>query len=304
MGIRVVAATDFSEPAAAAAEWAALVARTHGGTLHLVHGVSPLYPPMDQTAMWADLAIQLAAGARDRLEELAQPWRDSGLAVECHAETGRPVQVIVAVAERVGARLVVVGTRGHSRLVRLLLGSTAAQVIEKAPCPVLAVHPEDRRPAVLPRLILVPTDFSADARLAAESSVELLGLDRAQARLLLLHAWQLPGDYALYEYGGAHFLTVHREEAVAAAGSALGEKADRLRQQGTEVEAVLREGSAAGTIVDLAAERSVGLIAMGTHGVSGLERLVVGSTAQQVVQHAPCPVLTVRLPRGRDRAGR
>jgi nucleotide-binding universal stress UspA family protein len=296
MSVHVLAATDFSAPAAVAIEWAALIARAQAGTLHLVHGVPPLYPPMDQTAMWADLALKLCLGAREKLEEMAEPWRASGLPTECHAESGRPARVIAEVAERVGARLIVVGTRGHSRLAHLLLGSTAGRVIERVPCPVLAVHPEDRLPAAPPELILLPTDFSADARLAADRALQLLRLDRSRARLLLLHAWQLPGDYALLDYAGPSFLTAFREETVAAASRVMEEKASGLRGQGVEVETVLREGSAAGSIVDLAAERGVGLIAMGTHGASGLERLVMGSTALQVIQHAPCPVLTIRLP--------
>jgi nucleotide-binding universal stress UspA family protein len=292
----VVAGTDFSEAAAVALEWAALVAGSHRATFHVVHGVPALYPPMDQTAMWADLSLRLAAGARDKLEETVAPWRDEGLAVQCHVEAGRPFRVVLDVAEKADAQLVVVGTRGHSGLARLLLGSTAARVIHKATCPVLAVHPQDRRPTDLPQQVLVPTDFSSDAQLAAEQASRIFRLDRPDSRLLLLHVWQLPGDYALYEYGGTHFFTTHREEALATAGRALEERAEALRQKGIVVETLLREGSVAGTIVELAAERGSGLIAMGTHGLSGIERLVVGSTAQQVVPHAPCPVLTVRLP--------
>ena len=292
----IVAATDFSDAAAVALDWAALVARDHQSTLHLVHGVPPLYPTVDHIVMPPDLGTQLVASAQEKLEEMAAALRREEITVECHAEMGRPFRVVLDACERLGAALVVVGTRGHTGLARLLLGSTAARVIQKAACPVLAVHQEDRRPAGLPGFVLVPTDFSSDARLACEEASRVFRLDRAGARLLLLHVWQLPADYALYEYGGAAFFTAHREEALEAANAALAEKAAALRPTGVAVETLLREGEAAGVIVGVAAERGAGLIAMGTHGLSGLERLVIGSTAQRVVQHAPCPVLTVRLP--------
>ena len=67
-----------------------------------------------------------------------------------------------------------------------------------------------------------------------------------------------------------------------------------LRQQGFEVETEVREGDPATVIIELATERDADLIAMGTRGRTGLPHILLGSVAERVVQHAACPVLTVR----------
>jgi universal stress protein A len=76
------------------------------------------------------------------------------------------------------------------------------------------------------------------------------------------------------------------------------EELDRLaraaRKRGVRAASVLREGLAADQIVRLAKSRKAGLIVMGTHGRTGLSRLLMGSVAARVVATAPCPVLTVR----------
>ena len=67
-----------------------------------------------------------------------------------------------------------------------------------------------------------------------------------------------------------------------------------LREQGLDVESIVREGYPATAIVDEAAAQRADLIVIGTHGLSGLKHLLLGSIAERVVQKAPCPVLAVK----------
>jgi hypothetical protein len=83
---------------------------------------------------------------------------------------------------------------------------------------------------------------------------------------------------------------------------ALEHVACRLRREGYAVEAVACEGEPARLIPRLAAERSIDLIAMQTRGLTGLAHLILGSTAERVVQRAHCPVLTVHRSRARTSA--
>ncbi|MES1211817.1 MAG: universal stress protein, partial [Acidobacteriota bacterium] len=76
----------------------------------------------------------------------------------------------------------------------------------------------------------------------------------------------------------------------------LQEKAEALEREGLTVDWVAREGDPAAVIAHEAEARNADLIAIGTHGRSGLMHLLLGSTAERVVQHAPCPVMTVRRP--------
>jgi nucleotide-binding universal stress UspA family protein len=77
----------------------------------------------------------------------------------------------------------------------------------------------------------------------------------------------------------------------------LADLREELRKRGLEVETAVCEGYAATVIVEEAATRAVDLIVIGTHGLSGLKHMLLGSIAERVVQKAPCPVLTVKTPR-------
>ena len=88
----------------------------------------------------------------------------------------------------------------------------------------------------------------------------------------------------------------------AAAAEYLGALAERLRAKGFTVEAEHPEGHAATTIIERARAHGADLIAMTTHGRSGLGRLVFGSVAEEVLRHATCPVLLVRMTNDKARA--
>jgi nucleotide-binding universal stress UspA family protein len=85
-------------------------------------------------------------------------------------------------------------------------------------------------------------------------------------------------------------------DAAEQARERLEEDAKRLRSVGVQVETIAQEGYPPLVIEEAARNANVDLIAMGTHGRTGLRHLLLGSTAERVVQHAPCPVLTIRRP--------
>ena len=195
-------------------------------------------------------------------------------------------------ATEVGASLLVIGTTGMSGLAHLLLGSTAERVVQHAPCPVLSVHAGDAE-AVRPiRSILLPTDFSRDALSAAPIAVDVLGC--SPDRLTLLHAFHLPVEYTAY--GAIPTGLAFEEDVGGVAEQRLEEVATELTRDGLTVDSVAREGYPPEVIVEVAREIDADVIAMGTHGRSGLTHLLLGSNAERVVQHASCPVLTVRHP--------
>jgi nucleotide-binding universal stress UspA family protein len=288
----VVAATDFSETAAAALDWAVEVARPHGARVVLVHVLALPAPPTDLISPRPDLERHLEDAARTKLDEAAVALRERGVEVGPRLVPGQPARAVVETAEELGAGLIVVGTRGLGGLRHLVLGSTSQRVVQHARCPVLTVHPEDlgrHRPL---RTVLLPTDFSEDARLAAEAARRLVGFPQPGARVVLLHAYNMPIEYTAY---GPIPTSLHYLQDVGAAAEArLEEVAAGLREQGIEVETMSREGYPAEVIVEEAERLGADLIAMGTHGRSGLGHLLLGSTAERVVPRAPCPVLTLR----------
>ena len=173
----------------------------------------------------------------------------------------------------------------------LLLGSTAERVVQHAHCPVLTVHPGDADKHRPLNTILVPTDFSKDAETAYFAALNLLGKESV-TKVVLLHVYHLPYEYTAY--GTIPTSLDYFRDVEGAAEDRLVVLAQELRQQGYEVDTRAREGFPPEVILGEADEVGADLIAMGTHGRTGLAHLVLGSTAERVVQRAKCPVLTVR----------
>lgn len=288
---RVLVATDFSETAAIAVGWATDVARHHGAVLHMVHALTLPAPVGEYVPATADFGQELLSVARAKLNGAAEGAREAGLEVELEVPIGLPSQSILRIAETIDADLIVLGTRGLTGFVHLLLGSTAERVVQRARCPVLTVHPGDaeRRPL---RTIIAPTDFSAGAERAPRVAHQLLAGLEDHSRLVLVHAYHMPIEYTAY--GPIPTSVRYLSDAGADAQERLDLLAESFAREGLTVDTVVREGYAPDVIVEEARTRNADLIAMGTHGRTGLAHLLLGSTAERVVQHAPCPVMTIR----------
>ena len=144
--------------------------------------------------------------------------------------------------------------------------------------------------AIHVRRILVPLDFSRQAAPVLEWALHLATEHRSS--IVLLHVYHLPVEFQQLEgaYLPADFWANVKQEAE----QQLGLHAERVRAGGIEVEAQVREGYPATVIVEEAESRGADLIVLGTHGHTGIKHLLLGSIAERVVQHAHCPVLTVK----------
>lgn len=294
---RILVGTDFSPTAEAALDWAVELARPLRARIELVHAVTipPSVPPLPTGGVILPgprFEEEVRQGARDRLGREAALLREKGVEADSWLGTGTPSMVLCDRAAEVAAEAVVIGTRGLTGLRHLLLGSTTQRVVHGAPCPVLAIHPEDfgRHRAI--RTILVPTDFSEDAALAIHTARRLLAPGAREAKLILLHAFNLPIEYTAY---GPIPTSVHYlRDTGLDAERRLEEITETLTGEGLNVDWAIREGDPSVVIAEEAENRGADLIAMGTHGHSGLRHLLLGSTAERVVQLAKCPVMTIR----------
>ncbi len=141
--------------------------------------------------------------------------------------------------------------------------------------------------------ILVPIDFS---------ECSLLGLDYAvalgqqfQAKLILLHVVE-PAVYQENYFGVNPPVGEANQDLLEAGRRRLAALAHRRAERSLDIETLVRIGRAHSEIPDTARAMGADMIVVGTHGFTGMEHLLMGSTAERVVRHAPCPVLTVRLP--------
>ena len=140
------------------------------------------------------------------------------------------------------------------------------------------------------RTILVPIDFSDSARNIVEWASHLA--NGSETKLVLFHAYHLPVEFQQLE--GAYLPPDFWANVKSESQASLARHETELRERGHSVESVVREGYAATAIVDEATEIDADLIVIGTHGLSGLKHMLLGSVAERVVQKAPCPVLTVK----------
>ncbi len=289
----ILFAADFSENSAAAFRVACSLAIVNTTRLIVLHVVEPDWVEkgpdyLGQGAAPPSHTEGLQEFLKRRMGEVYVPIHP--LDVEYRTSEGSAALEIVRMAGAIGADLIAMGTHGRTGLRRLLTGSVAAKVLVDAQCSVLAFRSGQgmHRPDEV-RVILHPTDFSKASEVA-------LGLARSLAcqqgaRLIVLHVAPvniyLEGRLAA-ELGPADYH--HSLDAI------------RKRLDGPDlkypVETLLTRGSAVHGIRWVAQDLACDLIVMGTHGRTGLGRVLMGSTAESVLSKADCPVLVVKSPRG------
>jgi nucleotide-binding universal stress UspA family protein len=288
----IVAGVDLSPSSDQALERAAAIAQLRGAKLVIVHALADDAPIANvgnemleklgevSAAVRAEAARQLA----DRLERLSARGIDAELA----SPVGPPGEVIAQVAKERGSELIVIGTHGLTGISRFLLGSVASAVLRHAPCDVLVCRgTSGPSPFVRP---LVATDFSPTAARALRDAAELCAPGVA---IEIIHAWQLPaGSWGATLLGQARFPWSTVRDAVLASAR---EQADQLVSHHTSLghplHVELVQGPPASVITHAAERGGHDLIAIGTHGLRGFRRLLLGSVAESTIRHAPCSVL-------------
>ena len=221
-----------------------------------------------------------SAEARAYLQGIERELNYSGIPVKILLRNEPVPRAIVETACRESCDLLIMTSRGASKVVRWLIGGVAQQVMRLSPIPVLIVR-SLIAPSVheKPRRILVPQDGSPLARTIVPLARDFARFHRAD--LALLHV-------------RARSHSRRSESSPKKAFEALQRRAEGLRSRGMRVSALVKEGDAAEEILN--ACRPGDLLVMTTHGHGGLKRLVLGSVAEKVIHQAPVPVLVHKRP--------
>ncbi len=294
---RILLATDGSEEAQLAATAAVDLAKTTGSELHLVSVFpGPEYVrPYDETR-FPDAAARLRSEAREErqevLDERVERIRKAGGSVaQTHIREGETAAEIVALAEELGAGLIAVGSRGLGRVSRMLMGNVSDSVVRHAHCPVMVVR---GKAFAFPAKILLATDASEEARLAATTAADVA--QRTDSELHVVHV----GELRPVIHPERHGYHARYEELREGAQRQLEKQVEELVSTGgTVARAHLRMGRPDEEIVLLGEETGADLIVMGSRGLGGIRRALVGSVSDSVVRHAHCPVLVVRNAEGK-----
>ncbi len=290
----ILFAADFSENSQEAFRVACSLCSETKTRMSVLHVVEPHWVA-EEPVYFGQPAVQYfdSGPEPNGLEALKQRLIDQytpnhAIDVTYFVKEGEIASEILDLAEQTGSDLIVMGTHGRTGLRWLLAGSVAISVLRRAHCPVLALHAAEvprRTPDF--KVVLHPTDFSESSQAAlrvARSLAQDLG-----SRLVLLHVAPLE-VYVSGMMASEIDVQVYRET--------LEEMRKRLDGPDLKypVETRMSRGDASDEIVRQAEELECGLIVMGTHGRTGLGKLLMGNVAESVLPRAHCPVLVAKVP--------
>lgn len=295
---RVLVATDFSPYALAAFKQAIWLARQSGAKITLAHTLPDFRKVVLSASHQAKADLFYGDGgvfqrevrqqSDTRMQNLVAEMNATDLDVQVETLLGEPYMQITHAVQAEGYELVIVGTRGMSTWERLFVGSTAKRLIRNCPSSVWIVKEEH---AGLPKVVLAATDFSDVSRKAVAQGLRLAQQSGAAFHLLhVIDSADAPDDMiAMVPQGGSL-----RQEINDEATKRLDEFVESFQTVSTPVHRHLSWGTPwrelAGTAKNLAAD----LIVMGTVGHSGITGLLLGNTAEKVLDTCDCSILTVK----------
>lgn len=291
---------DFSKMSIGAIKTARQLARRFHAIIHIAHVrrvdfATAFSAPSPPIAPFPLMTYEQDAERRV-LQGLTGLASEHGiLSASCHVVAGGPAyDEICRLAQKIPADLIVMPTHGRTGLKHVFLGSTAERVLRHSPCPVLVVRERRRQSKIGPRLsvkrILVPVDFSECSQKGLQYAIGFA--NQFGARIMLLHATYLGYIYssestALYDVRGL------QKSARENAERQMRELMRTAKFGRVKYEIAFTEGSPVLDICAFAKEHNVDAIIISTHGLTGFEHVLIGSTAEKVVRHAPCSVLVV-----------
>ena len=260
----------------------------------------------DVNAEWAiasaDLRRQEREAAQAYIHDVARRFAGRGAKVHGRVVSGPAAQAILDAAKEEGATMIAMATHGRTGLARFALGSVAEKVIRASDVPVLVVRSfratpkgdlEPATPEELPfRKILVPVDGSRPAKAAVAPAVKFGQLFQSRGVILRVLAPYVPPGPILP--GMEPILPPEIPAPDSEQDPATADPAKRFAAAGLRTDRRTVLGDPASAILEHAFEAGVDLIAMATHGRSGLKRWALGSVTERVLRASPVPMLVVR----------
>lgn len=284
----ILAATDLSDNSRPALRYAAQLATSLGEPLRVVNVVELWERDTSRILeTFEDNDVEPSEHARTALSEFVADTVGDEVEVELHVVVGHPpTERILAVADEIGAMMVVAGTSGHSKIAEAFFGSTISALARQSHHPVLAVPPQaDVTPI---KTILAPVDLSK----CSEKSLRFAGdlAKRLEAHLFVQHSapFGTPAVAPPLAYVPESATQIRK-----AAHSRVESMVEDAGLQGS-VRVLVELGSPHTGILRSVEEQSVDLIVMGTHGRTGVSKFFLGSTAERILRDRPCPVLVIR----------
>jgi hypothetical protein len=210
--------------------------------------------------------------------------------VECEIiirDGEEPYKLIIEEADKNGAEIIVMGRRGRTGLMRVLMGSVTAKVIGHFKGKVLVAP---RAASIVWKNILAATDGSEYGNAAVDEAINYA--KTFGGALKIVHVINVMADF--HEQALA-FVPSLVDELTNKVKNDLNSIKNKAEQVGINTETFVREGEPYKAIVDLARELNSDVIVMGSHGRTGVQRLLMGSVTERVIGHTSSAVLVVKI---------
>ncbi|MDH3269432.1 MAG: universal stress protein [Ignavibacteria bacterium] len=294
---KILFPTDFSRCADQALAHAVFLAEKYDAEIHVLHVVTLFN---DQPSIISNQITETEATIR-KLEDIAEKQLDKFVDAKGSDDmkiitvTKREISAAPAILEYSSDNnidLIVMGTHGRRGLGHLLLGSAAEEVVRLAACPVFTIRElKEPKPVMKINNILVPIDFSNYSKSALTYATEIA--QSYNAHLQVLHiieetmhpAFSVTGKSSIFD-----LVPGIRDESRKRVDKML----EDIDSGKVKLNVYIQAGRAASDIIKFAKENSTDLIVIATHGLTGLEHMLLGSVAEKVVRMVHCPVFTVK----------
>ncbi len=281
----IIVGIDSSEFSKAAVIEVSNWIKRHGGKAILVHGVFFDQEEFGNAPEILEKRVQL--GKKICYQTRDMVMSEFGIDVESLVCEGEPPEVITNVARERSADLIVMGTYGRRGLKRMLMGSVTSDVIVNSPCDVLVVKKPCTECTGEYKSILVPFDGSLFSQNALNRASQLSKISEAAITVV----------YVIPRY--EEMLGFYKSESIK---KRLWDEAQKIMDMGkriaskntASVKTEIQEGKAAEQVIETARRLKNDLIIMGSHGYRGMNKAIIGSTAERVIMNASCPVLIAR----------
>ena len=296
---RILCPVDLSDTSGHAVSHASALAAWARAELTLQYVYVPMFMPVPALPIPGD---RVPEGELPRVTEEVRAFAaaaGSPAGAPVLVDVGRPADQILARAVRSRTDLIVIGTHGAGGFTHLVLGSVAEKVLRQAPCPVLTVPPLAQTTSSMPyKRIVCAVDFSEWSTAALDLAASLACEGNAALTAVHVIEWPWPEPpapmFTDLPPAQVEALLELRRYTSDRAASRLHDTVRDVVGGRCEVSSEVVYGKPHVELVRVASARPADLIVLGVHGRGVLDLAVFGSTANQVVRHATCPVLTVR----------
>ncbi len=258
--------------------------------VHLLRVVPPLFLTVDPLLFAETLSLS-EEEAQAYLATVATEWASQNVPISTAVTTGAVAESLISYAQQEDIQLIVMSSHGRSGISRWVYGSVAEKMLRQACCASLIVRPGEAPPPATFRNILVCLDGSPLAEQVLEPILALAGAMNAKVCLLRVVP---PSHLALETHAMEQLLDTVEDLERDTADTYLHQLLVKLAAKDLAVSKQTVIGPAAEVIIDTAVAQKVDLIAMSSHGRSGMSRWVYGSVTEKVLRGAPCATFVIR----------